>query len=213
MLQVIINLDTKARIKKRNDVLGQKTKSFILTDGDIISLDDMTTDISGLENYAFPSLFSIVTPVVHGKYLLEQFADQLTKELLSTLVDSPTFFLLEERSLPAVFLKTLEKSGAIVHIEKPIKTISNQSNIFNVTNSITSPSKKDRWLSYRKSLEEHAVEAVMGILYWKLRSLIESSSKNKNYKNIYTSFMKAHKNAWQKGFPLELAIEKVILEQ
>jgi hypothetical protein len=210
MIQIIIGADVETRIKKRNNLL---LKISPTGGDDVIFLDDMSADIALLERYAFPSLFSISSPVVYARYLLEQYQDQLTKELLKTLVASPTFFLLEERSVPAVFLKNLEKAGAIIHLDKPVKSLPKQTTIFNVTNAITSKSKKDRWLSYRKALEEHPVEAIIGILYWKLRQLIEGSPKNQDFKIMYSAFMKAHKTAWQKGFPLELAIEKVILEQ
>jgi hypothetical protein len=208
MLQIIINLNVDVRKKQRDLLLNKNIKVV----EDIIFLDDTNSDVSILQQYAFPSLFSSSIPVVHGRFLLEKNSDLLTKELLEILLTSPTFFLLEERSLPTAFLKTLEKSGVIVHNEKPIKSISKQTTIFNVASVITSQSKKDKWLSYRKALEEHPVEAIMGILYWKLRSLIDNSPKNKIFKDMYSSFMKAHKTAWQKGFPLELAIEKAILE-
>lgn len=205
MLQIIINTNTDDRILKRDKILTDKI--------DLIFLDDMNADISALENYAFPSLFTTSAPVVHGRYLIEQYSEQLDNELIKTLILSPTFFLLEERAVASALIKTLEKSGAIVHLEKPAKSTKAQSNIFNVTAVVTSASKKDKWLSYQKAIEEHAVEAVMGIIYWKLRSLIDASPKNQSYKNMYTAFMKAHKRSWQRGFPLELAIEKAILEQ
>ncbi len=210
MLQIIIGADVETRIKKRNNLLEKISPAG---EDYVIFLDDMNADISFLEQYAFPSLFSVASPVVHARHLLEQYQDQLNKELLKTLVASPTFFLLEERSLPSPFLKILEKEGVIVHLDKPVKSVAKQTTIFNVTNAITSKSKKDRWLSYRKSLEEHPVEAIIGILYWKLRQLIEGSPKNQEFKVMYSAFMKAHKTAWQKGFPMELAIEKVILER
>ncbi len=204
MLHIIISTDVQDRISKRKK---------LFSGGEMILLDDMTADFSALEQYAFPSLFSLAKPVVHGRYLIEAYADQIKKELLETLVKSPTLFILEERSLGTPVLKVLEKSGAIVQNEKPPKAQAKQTTIFSVTNALTASSKKDRWLSYRRALEEHAVEAIMGILYWKLRSLIESSSKKKVFQDTYTALMQAHKKSWQKGFPLELAIEKAILEQ
>lgn len=204
MLHIIISSDIKERISKR--------KKLLLSE-EPIALDDITADFSSLENYAFPSLFSLSKPVIHGKYLIEIYGDQIRKELLGILVNSPTLFVLEERFVATPTLKILEKSGAIVTKDKPIKPESKQANIFNVTNAITSSSKKDRWLSYRKALEEHSVESIMGVLYWKLKSLIETSPKKKVFQDIYTAFMQAHKQSWQKGFPLELAIEKAILEQ
>lgn len=206
MLHVIISTDVDGRISKRKKLLNKDHAEPII-------LDDMNSDFLSLEQYAFPSLFSLAKPVVQGRYLIEQYTDQINKEILETLVSSSTFFILEERSLSTATLKILEKTGAVIANDKPIKNQAKQTNIFSVTNAVTSSTKKDRWLSYRKALEEHPVEAIMGILYWKLRSLIDSSSKGKKFQDIYTALMQAHKKSWQKGFPLELAIEKAILEQ
>lgn len=204
MLTIIISTNPESRIKKRETLLPKAKEGAVF-------LDDTTADIRSLEQYAFPSLFSRTLPSVHAKYLIEESRDQVTPELLTTLISSPTFFLLEERTLAAALLKTLEKAGAIIHHDKEVKPKAT-STIFAVTGALTAGNKKDRWLSYRNALREHAVEALLGILYWKLRALIESAPKKEEYKTLYRAFMIAQKEAWQKGFPLELALEKVILE-
>lgn len=205
MLTIIIGDDTKARADKRENLL----KGYTV---EAIALDDMMSTIIELEQYVYPSLFSTSVPVVHGRYLLEQYADQLTKELLQKLVLSPTVFILEERTLVASLIKTIEKEGGTIFHDKGIKQPAKPNTIFSVTNAITAPNKKDRWLAYRIARTEHAPEALIVILYWKLRDLIEKSgARGGTYKTIYTALMKAHKQAWQKGFALDVAIEKVIL--
>ena len=81
-----------------------------------------------------------------------------------------------------------------------------------MTNALTAPNKKDRWLAYQASRQEHSAEALIGILYWKLRQLVESGSNKKHFLDLYKALMLAQKDSWQKGFELDLAIEKVILE-
>ncbi len=206
MLTVIIGGDSEARTNKREDILKQHS-------AEVVALDDMMSSISELEQYLYPSLFSVVVPVIHGKYLLEEYAEQLTKELLQKLVISQTVFILEERALAAAFIKTIEKEGGTVFHDKGSKQVARPNTIFGVTAAITATSKKDRWLAYRAARSEHAPEALIGILYWKLRDLIEKSgARGAAYKMIYTKLMKAHKRAWQKGFVLDVAIEKVVLE-
>ncbi len=207
MLQIIISADTGTRTKKRMAVLSEHI-------GEMVVLDDMTSSVALLEEYVYPSLFSIGVPVVHAKYLIEESGNEMTKELLQKLVSSPTLFLLEEKSITSVFLKMIEKEGGSVHQTKEEKKAPKLSTIFDVTNALTLPNKKERWLAYQKAKGEHQVEALVGILYWKLRQLIEKSGpQTTHYKNMYHNLMQAHKRAWQKGFPLELAVERVILEQ
>lgn len=206
MLQVIVSVDFNTREQKRNIEISKY-------EGNIICLDDTNSTLSSLQEFLYPSLFSENTPFVHGKHLLEEFSNEVTKEILQSLVKSSTIFLLEERIVPMAFIKMIEKEGGIVHQFKTHKQEIKNSDIFSVTGVITSISKKDRWLIYRNALENNPPEALIGILYWKLKDLISKpSSKNFYFKGIYRKLMHAHKNAWQNGFPLELAIEKVILQ-
>ena len=207
MLQIIIAEDFNTRVINRNKEISKYKE-------EVISIDDSNYSFSNLQNFIYPSLFSERAPFVHAKNLIEEFENEVTKEILKSLVESPTIFLLEEKNITNSILKLIEKEGGLVSNFKTIKKTEQKSNIFSVTNAITSTSKKERWLSYRKALEDHPVEAILGILYWKLRDTISKpSNKNKYFKDFYTSLMHAHKNAWQSGFDLELAIEKTILSQ
>jgi hypothetical protein len=203
MLQLIIGTDTDKRIQKRNSIFAE-LKS------EVIVLDDVNTTNENLEEYIYPSLFSIGTPVVHGRFILEN-GPIINKDLIQKLVSSPTIFVLEEFSIPTPLLKSFEKEGAIIHQYKTLP--STQINtIFEVTNAITAQSKKDRWLAWQKAKIDNSAEALIGILYWKLKQLIDKNPKDINIKKIYQSLMLAQKNAWQRGTPLDLSIEKVILE-
>lgn len=206
MLTIIIGVDSEARTNKRESILAKHN-------AEVVAVDDMMSSISELEQYLYPSLFSLSIPIIHGKYLLEEYTEQLTKDLLQKLVISPTVFILEERALAAAIIKTIEKEGGTIFHDKGNKQAVKPNTIFSVTNALTATSKKDRWLAYRTARNEHAPEALIGILYWKLRDLIEKSgARGSAYKTMYTALMKAHKQAWQKGFALDVAIEKVILE-
>jgi hypothetical protein len=205
MLHVIIGTDVDTRIKKRASLVTEKN-------GEIIVLDDTTSSLVTLEQYIYPSLFSISMPVVHARYLLEEYGEELSKQLLQKMVNSPTIFILEEKGLRAPIIKDIEKEGGLIHHDKPNKQSLKQNTIFAVTNALTATSKKDRWLAYEQARVEHSPEAIIGILYWKLRDLIEKSgSRAQHFSDIYRALMQAHKQSWQKGVPLHLAIEKVIL--
>lgn len=204
MIEIILSESFEERSKKKSSIVSSHKGEII-----VIDRDDFHFDL--LEDYAYPSLFVTTNFLVYSKYLLGSSTD-LRKELIKVLVSSPTLFVLEERKISANILKSLEKEGAIVHSFKNQKAINKKNNIFSVTNAITAPLKKDRWLAFQKSLQEHSAEALIGILYWKLKSLIDENKSSEKFKDFYTRLMVAQKQSWQKGTPLSLAIEKVILE-
>ena len=207
MIEVVICSDKKQRTKKSQQILSKFT-------GEIIFLDDLSGSLVDLEAYVYPSLFSLNPPVVHATYLMEEGSSQLTKELLKKIISSPTIFLLEERALASTLIKLIEKEGGLIHQLKEEKLLAKANTIFGVADALTLPGKKDRWLAYQKARKEHKAEALIGILYWKLRQLIDKPGATASrYKQIYHKLIQAHKHAWQKGTSLELAIEKVILEQ
>lgn len=205
MIVVIVGEEIKERQKERALHIGERAATLV---------DDSVVDFSSLEAYAYPSLFVSEAPVVHAKFLLEDIKT-FPGVLLETLSTSPTLFVLEELTLSAPKKKELQKYGAVIHEQKKEKIKKSASTIFEVTKALTLPAKKDRWLSYIKAEKEHAPEALVGILYWKLRELIAGATgeKKKGFQAMYRTLMDAHKHAWQNGYPLSLAIEKVILEQ
>ncbi len=203
MLSVIVGEHIDDRKKKRAALLGEQ---------DVITLDDATSTFELLESYVYPSLFSQTTPVVHAKYLLETVSPDVYTTLIPKLVQSPTVFVLEEYSIGAPLKKMLEKGGATIHHNTQAARSKKPDTIFSVTRAITAQTKKERWLAYHEALATHAPEAILGILYWKLRQLIEASPKQKiTYAPMYSALIHAQKDAWQHGYPLSLAIEKVIL--
>lgn len=201
MLHIIIASDSEVRKKERARTIGESIP---------LALDDTLVTLEELTAYVYPSLFSTERPVVHARFLCEGNTDLLTKELIVLLVESPTVFILEENGLSAPVKKLFEKHGAHIfeHIQKKKPS---ENTIFKVTDALTLSSKKEKWIAYRNAVAEHAPEALIGILYWKLRQLIEKTKDASQYKKMYTALITAHKTSWQKGYSLELAIEKVIL--
>ncbi len=173
---------------------------------EVLIYDDTYGGVQELEQYAYPSLFNTAPAVVHSKFLLA--GEEMASTLIKTLVASPTLFVFEELALPATVVTSLKKLGAVVHQASKEKKTAATDDIFVVTKALTATDKKSRWLIYRAALETHAIEAIMGVLYWKVREL---TLKDKKYAALYRALITAHATAWQKGIPLELAIEKVLL--
>jgi hypothetical protein len=204
---VFVTGDNKEfRQKSIEDVLAT------LEDSDHLILDDTLITVPDLEQYLYPSLFTLAAPVIHLKFLLDGDTADFHTERIKKLMASPTTFIFEELSVPAAILTAAKKHGAIMHASPKEKSSPKEDTLFNVTKALTAGDKKARWLAFRDAMEKHSIEAIMGILYWKARELaVKKSSDQQAYKELYQALLHAHAKAWQTGAPLELLIEKVIL--
>ena len=174
-------------------------------ESEVLIYDDTYGTVGDLEQFLYPSLFSSAPPVVQVKFML---AEMLDTSYLKKMLASPTIFLFEEMILASPLVTSFKKAGAIVHTELRQKKESKSNDIFGVTLALTAKDKKSRWIAYRQALDVHPIEAIIGILYWKLREL---ASKNSEYKSLYKKMLGAHARAWEIGAPLDLMIEKVLL--
>ncbi len=168
-----------------------------------IVLDDTAAELADMEGYCYPSLFSLSVPIVHSKFLLMDGAASFDVSLAKKLAASPTVFLFEEFSVPAPLVTLAKKYGAIVHTGEKVAKKKKETDFFAVTNVLTAPDKKRRWMAYRAALNDQPIEAFIGILYWKARQMKSG---------VYEKLLDAQARAWMTGAPLELLIEKVILE-
>lgn len=206
----MIYLVTGDKKAYREKIISSVTKP--LGESEVIFFDDTYGSLFDLEQYLYPSLFSISAPVLHCKYILSTDSDKLTPDLVKKLLASPTCFIFEEVSVPTSTINFLKKSGAVIHIDAVSKTTKKDADIFGVTNALTGKDKKTRWIAYNKALKNHPVEAIIGILYWKVRDLAAKNPKQKEeYVSMYKRILDGHVLAWQTGAPLSLIIEKIIL--
>lgn len=174
-----------------------------------IVLDDTSSSITDMEGYCYPSLFSLTVPVVHAKFLLMSDSGSFDTTLAKKLSTSPTVFLFEEFSTTTPVATLAKKHGAIVHTGEKIVKQKKENDFFTVTNILTASDKKARWMAYRAVLATQPIESFIGILYWKARQMKIPADKKMS---MYEALLDAQARAWQTGAPLELLIEKVILE-
>lgn len=203
MLFLVVADQQPARQKHIKTILAP------LDESEVLMYDDTYDGLADLEQYLYPSLFSIAPPVIHIKFMLNT-AEILDPLFLKKLLASPTVFIFEEMSAPSPLVTLFKKAGAVVHTEEKTKKESKGGDIFTATLALTAKDKKSRWVAYRRALDEHPIEAIIGIIYWKIRDL---AVKDKNYFVLYKRLLEAHARAWETGTPLELMIEKVILSQ
>lgn len=178
---------------------------------DVVMIDDAVSSLADLEHYLYPSLFSATTPVVHAQFMLENNVAEMTALFAKRLAASPTVFIFEEFSLPAPALTLLKKHGAIVHAQSASKIGKKGPDLFALASAIIAPNKKDAWINYQAAIALQPIEALLGIMYWKVRDMM-IKTKKEEYKTLYENLLRAHTKAWQTNTPLELMIEKVLLQ-
>jgi hypothetical protein len=210
MLCVVVG-QTKEYRKKIIKTLFEKA---VVSDESLICISDNDGDISLLREYLYPSLFSIETPVVHAKYVLS--VSECTKKVLEELHMSPTVFILEELTLLADQKKMIHSViGTSLYIEeKKEKIKSTATSPFAFIDIVEKKGKKDVWMAYNKLLENGGIEPALGMLLWGLRKLaLRKGPQQESFKALYTACMNAYAHARAHNSPLELAIEKVLLEK
>ncbi len=205
MLHIIVADNKPYRAERVAEVIR------LFEESEIISVDDAMVTLPDLEQFLYPSLFAVEVPIVHGRFFLE--STMVDESFAKQLAASPTVFIFEELALPAAQLTMLKKSGATIHAGEKTKAKKPASDIFAATACITAKDKKSRWLAYRAAVEEQPVEAILGILYWKVRTLAAKENPTGKHALLYRALLEAQSRAWRTGAPLEALIEKVILTQ
>ncbi len=204
MISLVISPEQSFRTAQCSAIIAaHANREYIVCDDTQLAFED-------LAQFATPSLFATAPLLVHAKFFLGD--SDGTEATLAALAASDTIFLFEEYALAAPLIKKLQSLGATVAQEKaPAKSAAARSTIFSATECLTATDKKSRWLAYRSAMNEHAIEAVLPILYWKLRTLIGSDRTGK-YRTLYRDLISAQECAWTSGAPLEVLVEKVILQ-
>lgn len=175
-----------------------------------IFVEDVMISLEELEQFLYPSLFSIAVPLVHGKFFLDRWT--LDEATIKKFVSSPTIFVFEELSLLKATMTLFEKAGAQLFTGTKQNIKKKEGDIFAVTACITAKDKKSRWLAYRLAMETQSIESLLGVLYWKIRSLASKAAPGNEYERLYRRMLDAQMRAWRTGAPLDALIEKIILE-
>lgn len=205
MLVVVVS-DTKSY---RKDCI----EKIVTTEYETIVLDDTLSTITDLEQYMYPSLFSVAPQAVHMRFMLENNTTDMTALYVKKLIASPTVFIFEELLLPTPLLTTFKKYGAVVLAQSAEKKISKGVDMFALASSIVTPNKKDAWMNFQNAITQQPIEGLLGILYWKVREvMLKNPHTKQHYKTLYTKLLQAQARAWQTNTPLALMVEKVLLE-
>lgn len=205
MLTIVVSDSKSFRASRISEIMQDNASSEVMV------FDDTLITIADLEQYLYPSLFNITVPLIHTRFIIDAKEKDISANFWKKLIASPTVFVFEEMALSKPFLTAVKKQGATIHNQEKIKSAAKE-NLFAVTNLLAMPNKKDRWIAYQKAVAQYPIEAILGLLYWKVRDMaMKEKSEQGTYRVLYAKMLEAHSNAWQEGTPLELAIEKTLL--
>jgi DNA polymerase III delta subunit len=122
------------------------------------------------------SLFG-ASPAIIAENLLAESGMTLSKELLLALQESATIFILLEDKLLASAEKKYAKYASIERFDQKKAASAPKVNTFAIADAFGRGDKVGAWMLYREAVEAGIEpEAISGILFWKIKSLILSRS-------------------------------------
>lgn len=198
----------------RKTEIGKITETVLTLSESLINLSDSDGDISLLQQYLYPSLFSLQRPVVHAKYVLS--ISEVNKKILEELHSSPTLYILEEFTLVADHKKMIKALiGDALYMEEKKEGNKNSGvSPFAFIDTIEKKGKKEVWIAYNELLSRGPIESALGMLLWGIRKLaLRKGKAGDEFRVLYTNTMKAYADARAGNTPLQLAIEKVLLQR
>jgi DNA polymerase III delta subunit len=178
-------------------------ESFLINDSDL--------DKDLIMNYANNvSLFND-SPVVILEEVLNEGVIAFSSEELNSLKESKTLFIFKEDKMSALNQKKYKKYGEIKVFEEKKITSKENFNIFNIADAFASRDKILAWTLFHKGMNQGVEpEAIAGVLFWKIKTMILSSSRifNKDElkhqsSGIVSLYHKAHRGECDFSISLE----------
>ena len=134
---------------------------------------------------------------------------------LNSLKESKTLFVFKEDKLSQVLQNKYKKYSEIKNFEDKKVVSIQKSNIFGITDAFAKRDKVATWSLYHKGiLAGLEPEAIAGVLFWKIKTMILSSSGifNKNeLKNQSSSIISLYHKAHKGECDLTIGLEQFIL--
>jgi hypothetical protein len=202
MIYILLGNDIKNKSLYIKE-LTENRENFLFRDNDI--------DKGLIMSYSNNTNLFNVSPVIILENVLS--GERITfgeKELMS-LKESETIFVFKEDKMSAADQKKYKKYGEIKSFEDK-KTIPSQKfNVFSITDAFANRDKILTWVLFRKGLDEGIEpEAIAGVLFWKIKSLILSSSRvfskeelKRQSSSIVSLYHKAHRGECDFSISLE----------
>jgi len=206
MIHILVGGDIKSKSIYIKELTGKSEVFFMPT-------NQLSKDV--LMSYSNNvSLFN-ESPVIVVENILNDENFNLSNEELDAMKESKTMFIIKEDKLLAPLQKKYKKYGDIKFFEekKVVKFV--KFNIFNLTDAFANRDKIKTWILFNDAvLSGIEGEAIAGVLFWKIKTMILNGNRffNKeelNYQSskIISLYHKAHRGE----FDFNISLEQFIL--
>ena len=192
MIYILVGDDTKSR----NDYIKELT---IGREVSFIGGQDLNKNLI-LRYSTNVSLFGELSTLIIESALKEEtiILDALEWNLLK---ESETIFIFKEDKLTVSDQKKYKKYAEIKIFETKKVAVKEKFNTFQITDAYAKRNKITAWTLYREGIEEGVEpEAIAGLLFWKIKTMILSNSSvfnkdelKRNSSSILSIYHKAHR--------------------
>lgn len=203
---------------KRHETRDELFKKNQIKHADVISKAAHESSVAELEQLSGASLFGEKLNVsFEYPFLNEVFGGALLARS-KELVDSPNSIFVIERELTKDIVKAFEKSGAHIFLcDEPKEAKKKMFNVFSITDAFAARDKKGAWLLYREAVEGgESPEAVVGILFWMIKSLLSKKRffkwKQEELEHASRELVRIVHEAHNGLFDLEEELERFLLK-
>jgi len=177
------------------------------------------------ENIGGQGLFSSKYIIFLNRVTENVEAKEALPDLIEVMNESSNIFILLEGRLNVDLKKTVEKyAEKIVETGDGIKEDGNKGmkggktefNIFALAEAVGSRNSLKSWTIYRKAIDSGMeTEAVIGMLFWKVKSMISATNtstySDKELNSLLTDLIKIYHDGHRGLVDAELAVEKMML--
>lgn len=178
MLYFLYGTDTdKARAKARDIIYSAQKKK---PDAELFTLDADSWSAARFEELvSSQGLFERKYIVFVNRLLENKEIKEIVLEALPRVAASENFFIFVEQEGDKVTLDAVKKaSGTVQEFEK--KVVKKESfNMFSLSDAFRDRDRKKLWVLYQKALRNDATpEALSGILFWQIKTLLVGRASN-----------------------------------
>jgi hypothetical protein len=201
-------------IEKRGKARDAIARSFDSSS----EMSDVSWDKGQFENLAkSSSLFEAKQLIILENVLDNPEAKDFIFEKLADLKDSDNVFIfLEKKALKDTVNRFAKYSEEMKEFALP-KGAAEKANVFAITYPLERRDKKNMWLEFQKlQRTETSPEALSGILFWKIKSMILAGRSAKwtenELKNLSSKLVSLHHDAHRGLIDFETGLEKFIID-
>ena len=154
------------------------------------------------------------SPIFVFENILTEQNISFSKEDLEILKNSNNTFIFLEDKLSSIDQKKYTKYAQIESFEEKTMKSVPKINLFGIADNFAKRDKITTWVLYTQALESTEPEAISGILFWKIKSMILNGNKNfsnEELKNQSKKIVSIYHLAHRGELDLKIGLEQFIL--